>query len=177
MFVKSKLQCLRLYLRVFSNVSSSPWPWPRAFLSLASSFFIFGLEPFCPWPRGNLSSATRFLALASDFFRVLGLGLEGCVLAANSVNHMLSPKHQNKKKELIWDAKSLAAFDHVKTAFADLAVLSFPIRSAETIFVCDASDVAMGADMNQVVEGELRPIGFFSKALNKTQRNYSILAR
>jgi len=45
---------------------------------------VLGLKPFCPWPRDNLSSATPSLALASDFFRVLGLGLEGCVLAATS---------------------------------------------------------------------------------------------
>ena len=26
-----------------------PWPWPRAFLSLASSIPVLGLERFCPW--------------------------------------------------------------------------------------------------------------------------------
>ena len=39
---------------------------------------VLGLEHSCPWPRDGLSSER--LSLASDFFCVLGLGLEPCVL-------------------------------------------------------------------------------------------------
>ena len=49
----------------------------------------------------------------------------------------------------------------MKSARADLAVLSFPVRGVETILVCDASDFAVGSALNQVIDGELRPIGFF----------------
>ena len=42
-----------------------------------------GLEHSCPWPRECLSSER--LSLASDFFCVLGLGLEPCVLNSTSV--------------------------------------------------------------------------------------------
>ena len=45
-----------------------------------------GLEHSCPWPRECLSSErlSLALALASDFFCVLGLGLEPCVLDSTS---------------------------------------------------------------------------------------------
>ena len=45
-----------------------------------------GLECSCPWPREVLSSKrlSLALALASDFFCVLGLGLEPCVLDSTS---------------------------------------------------------------------------------------------
>ena len=43
-----------------------------------------GLENSCPWPRERLSSERLSLALASDFFCVLGLGLEPCVLDSTS---------------------------------------------------------------------------------------------
>ena len=43
-----------------------------------------GLEHSCPWPRECLSSEGLSLALASDFFCVLGLGLEPCVLDSTS---------------------------------------------------------------------------------------------
>ena len=43
-----------------------------------------GLEHSCPWPRERLSSERLSLALASDFFCVLGLGLEPCVLDSTS---------------------------------------------------------------------------------------------
>ena len=44
---------------------------------------VLGLEHSCPWPRECLSSER--LSLASDFFCVLGLGLEPCVLDSTSV--------------------------------------------------------------------------------------------
>ena len=45
---------------------------------------VLGLEHSCPWPRECLSSERLSLALASDFFCVLGLGLEPCVLDSTS---------------------------------------------------------------------------------------------
>ena len=49
-----------------------------------------GLEHSCPWPREVLSSERLSLALASDFFCVLGFGLEPCVLDSTSFNSALS---------------------------------------------------------------------------------------
>ena len=51
-----------------------------------------GLEHSCPWPRECLSSErlSLALALASDFFCVLGLGLEPCVLDSTSVQYCIS---------------------------------------------------------------------------------------
>ena len=50
------------------------------FLSL-----VLGLKHSCPWPRECLSSERLSLALASDFFYVLGL--EPCVLDSTSVGY------------------------------------------------------------------------------------------
>ena len=51
-------------------------------LALVSLVLGLGLENSCPWPREGLSSETLSLALASDFFCVLGL--EPCVLDSTS---------------------------------------------------------------------------------------------
>ena len=51
-------------------------------LALVSLVFGLGLEHSCPWPREGLSSER--LSLASDFFCVLGLGLEPCVFDSTS---------------------------------------------------------------------------------------------
>ena len=45
---------------------------------------VLGLEQSCPRPREGLSSKRLSLALASDFFCVLGLGLELCVFDSTS---------------------------------------------------------------------------------------------
>ena len=55
-------------------------------LALVSLVLGLGLEHSCPWPRECLSSERLSLALTSDFFCVLGLGLEPCVLDSTSVN-------------------------------------------------------------------------------------------
>ena len=60
---------------------------------------------------------------------------------------------------------------------ANVTSLAFPIKGRETILTCDASDGAVGAALNQVVGGELTPIGFFSKSLNATQKNYPTFDR
>ena len=58
----------------------------RRTLAAVSLFLGLGLEHSCPWPREVLSSKRLSLALATDFFCVLGLGLglEPCVLDSTS---------------------------------------------------------------------------------------------
>ena len=51
-------------------------------LALVCLVLGLGLEHSCPWPRECLSSERLFLALASDFFCVLGL--QPCVLDSTS---------------------------------------------------------------------------------------------
>ena len=51
--------------------------------ALVSLVLGLGLEHSCPWPREGLFS--EGLSLALDFFCVLGLGLEPCVLDSTSV--------------------------------------------------------------------------------------------
>jgi len=92
------------------------------------------------------------------------------------LDRMLSGK-KNSKRKLTWDQNGIDAFERLKDALINLATLSFPVRNAKTILVCDASDVAVGAALNQVIDGESRPLGFFSKTLNKAQRNYSTFDR
>ena len=56
----------------------------RRALVLVSLVLGLGFEHSCPWPRECLSSERLSLVLASDFFLVLGLGLEPCVLYSTS---------------------------------------------------------------------------------------------
>ena len=52
--------------------------------TLAPVSLVLGLKHSSPWPREVLSSEGLSLALASNFFCVLGLGLEPCVLDSTS---------------------------------------------------------------------------------------------
>ena len=78
------------FLKTFFLKSSEKKFWRPFFLetlALVSLVLGLGLEHFCSWPRECLSSET--LPLASDFFCVLGLGLEACVLDSTTGNYRI----------------------------------------------------------------------------------------
>ena len=80
---------LRLYIGdCLENFFEDLFFWRT--LATVSLVLGLGLEHSCPWPREVLSSErlSLALALASDFFCVLGLGLglEPCVLDSTSAH-------------------------------------------------------------------------------------------
>ena len=56
-------------------------------------------------------------------------------------------------------------------------MLSHPAKEGETRITIDASDTAMGGQLEQKIRGEFRPIAFFSKKLSKAERKYSAFDR
>ena len=92
------------------------------------------------------------------------------------LERLLSPQ-KNSKKSISWSEESIDAFESARHILANVTSLAFSIKGGETILTCDASDGAVGAALNQVVSGELTPIGFFSKSLNATQKNYPTFER
>ena len=69
------------------------------------------------------------------------------------------------------------AFDALKAALVNATSLAFPCPHQVCILDTDASDIAIGAVLSQTVEGTERPIAFFSRILNETQRNYCTTRR
>lgn len=56
-------------------------------------------------------------------------------------------------------------------------MLAHPKEDALLILTTDASSTAIGATLEQVIQGEPQPLMFFSKKLNQAQRNYSTYDR
>ena len=67
--------------------------------------------------------------------------------------------------------------DRLKEALCLVPVLSFPQPGQQCILDTDASDVAVGAVLSQLVQGEERPIAFFSRILGRSQQNYCATRR
>lgn len=55
--------------------------------------------------------------------------------------------------------------------------LAYPAKKAELILQTDASDTCVGAVLQQIVNGTIQPLGFYSKALTTTQQKYSTIDR
>ena len=107
----------------------------------------------------------KFLGMINFYRRFIPQA--GAIL--HPLERLLSPQ-KNSKKSIPWSEESIDAFESARHILANVTSLAFPIKGGETILTCDASDGAVGAALNQVVSGELTPIGFFSKSLNATQK-------
>ena len=93
----------------------------------------------------------------------------------------LIPLHQavghKKGKSIEWSEKCDEALELAKEALAKATILSHPARDAETTITVDASDIAMGGQLEQKIDGKFRPIAFFSKKLSTAECKYSAFDR
>lgn len=84
-----------------------------------------------------------------------------------------------KNTPLAWSSWAEMAFRDAKQALAGAALLAYPAPGAEISLAADASDVAIGAVLQQKdpVTGEQQPLGFFSKRLTAREKNLTVFAR
>jgi len=73
-----------------------------------------------------------------------------------------------------WTEEAQQAFDALKKVLVEATSIAFPLPQEPCILDTDASDVAFGAVLSQKIDGVERPIAFFSRVMNSTQR---IIAR
>ena len=76
-----------------------------------------------------------------------------------------------------WTDTTTAAFSAIKNALADASLLCHPTPDAPTSIITDASDVAVGAVLQQYINGQWCPLAFFSKALKPAETRYSTFDR
>ena len=78
-----------------------------------------------------------------------------------------------KPRNLVWSPEHQRAFDDTKKTLASAATLSFPVPESPITLTTDASNVAVGAVIEQLVDGQPRPLGFFSRKLRQPEIKYS----
>uniref|UniRef100_A0A669CFS1 Gypsy retrotransposon integrase-like protein 1 n=1 Tax=Oreochromis niloticus TaxID=8128 RepID=A0A669CFS1_ORENI len=96
--------------------------------------------------------------------------------------HLLQPlyaalKGKTAKDPIDWLPERIQAFSDAKAALANAALLAHPFPSAEIALTTDASDVAVGAVLEQRVSGVWQPLAFFSRTLRDSERKYSVFDR
>ena len=96
---------------------------------------------------------------------------------------MFSPLNEYLKKQGSKTLNKINWTDEAKTAFsksknlAQSALLVYPRENCKICIVADASDIAVGAALQQETDGMWQPIAFFSRKLDKTQKHYSAFDR
>ena len=97
-----------------------------------------------------------------------------------NIAQTLSPLYsllKGKPKSLNWNPQADEAFILSKKILSNATTLNFPDPSARLQLTTDASETAIGAVLNQVVNNNIQPLGFFSKKLQQAERNYSTFDR
>ena len=91
------------------------------------------------------------------------------------LHSLLSGK--DKSQPLIWTDTAVAAFNATKAALAKASLLVYPSPDAPTCLMTDASDTAVGAVLQQHINGTWHPISFFSCKLTPAETRYSTFDR
>lgn len=107
---------------------------------------------------GMVNFYRRFLPQSASIQAPLNALLTGCIKSSHPV-------------DLSGDA--LLAFHKCKESLAKAALLAHPDCQANLALVTDASDLAMGAVLQQFKDGAWQPLAFFSRKLSASQIKYS----
>ena len=103
--------------------------------------------------------------------------------------HIMAPltdKLKGAETAVEWDEATREAFANVKTALGSATLLNHPSPDAHLVLMVDASDVAIGASLNEVdrsanIEppsaGSLKPLAFFSRKMSTAEQGYGTFDR
>ena len=117
----------------------------------------------------SLRRLRQFLGLI-NFYRLL---IPHCARLVQPLTDLLAGKPKNAKALLELPPDAATAFKVVKSALAEVTLLVHPHPDAPLCLMVDASDVAVGGVLQQMIQGDWQPIAFFSKRLQSAEQKYS----
>ena len=121
-------------------------------------------------PPKSQTKVREFLGILNFYHRFI----PQCARIVAPLNSLLSDQH---KRSFNWSPEASTAFQTAKDALAHATLLNYPVPDASTSIMTDASNVAIGAVLQQLVNGQWKPISFFSRKLSPTETRYSTFDR
>jgi hypothetical protein len=76
-----------------------------------------------------------------------------------------------------WTDACQVAFDELKSCLTTAPVLVMPTDDAQFLLHIDASDVAIGAVLSQVIDGDEKVVAYASRRLSRQEANYCVTRR
>lgn len=119
-------------------------------------------------PPKNVKALRRFLGMANYYRRFL----PNAAQIQAPLNAVLTGAVKGSTP-ISLTGDSLAAFTETKKSLSNAALLAHPVCTAKLALITDASDVAMGAVLQQLQDSVWQPLAFFSRKLSPSQTKYS----
>ena len=121
-----------------------------------------------PTPQ-NSKEVKQFMGLSNYYRRFIPAYAQ----IAEPLHRLL----KKNSKSFHWTAECEASFNTLKSKLTTSPVLAYPRFTDPFIVSTDASDKAIGGVLSQVQNGHERVIAYWSRQLQKAERNYSTIER
>ena len=133
------------------------------------------LLPLQKWePPRTITELRSFLGVANYFSEYVPHFAE---FAAPLMAKLKVPREDGKKgskKPVTFGEEELQAFDNLKKALAQNLGLYQPRLDQPFVLRTDASEIAIGAQLCQVLDGSLRTVALYSRKLSKSQLIWAV---
>lgn len=100
-----------------------------------------------------------------------------CASSLAALTDLLRKQPKRSRKALDWSPVCESAFAAVEEGLANVTMLTYLSVELPTSLAVDASDLAVGGVLQQLHEGEWRPLAFFSRRLKPPETRYSTFGR
>ncbi|GBN94563.1 Transposon Ty3-I Gag-Pol polyprotein [Araneus ventricosus] len=115
----------------------------------------------------------RFLAIVNFYHRFI----KNASAVQAPLFDLVKSKKRRDKSRIEWNESTLQTFEDCKQALSNAALLAFYDPSASLSLYTDASDIAIGAVLQQNSGRQSEPLAFFSRKLSDSEKNYSTFDR
>lgn len=120
----------------------------------------------------TIKQLRRFLGMINFYRRFIPKIAE---IQAPLNKFLTGSKKDNRKIE--WNSEAECAFEKSKEALANATLLAHPAQNMPLSIMVDASNLAIGAVLQQEIKKKWQPLAFFAKTLSPAQQKYSAYDR
>lgn len=121
----------------------------------------------------TISELRRFLGLVNYYRRCLPHSAE----TQAHLYELIPSNIKRDKRPVNWTTTGSQAFEKLKTELCNAALLAHPNANANLILTSDASSTAIGASLQQEMDGKVTPLGFYSRSLTPAEIKYATYDR
>lgn len=115
----------------------------------------------------------KFLGMINYYHRYIKMLANFLSPLHDILNHSIKIKEKN----IFWNDNAIKAFENVKSVFASNTLLTHFNEKSEISLAVDASNIAVGAVLQQKSNNRQEPLAYFSKKLSKAECKYSTFDR
>lgn len=115
----------------------------------------------------------RFIAMINFYRRFI----KGAAYTQDILQKLIPGNIKNDKRIVQWTPESSAAFEEFKEQLANATLLAHPHDKSTLILSVDASNSCIGGVLSQLINGSQQPLGFYSKKISESQRDWSAYSR